>query len=85
MAAGNNKSKGNKSKSNKSASRTDFSFQITFAPERKLQGAKLKKVTDEFYGYTPGTNKTIKSKPEKLNDMKNVDDDSTRYPLGTYE
>ena len=39
---------------------------------------------DGFYGYVPGTTKTIKSKPKKLPDMKDVDDGSTRFPLGTY-
>ena len=69
---------GNKSKLKlKSISKSDFSFQITFAPERKLQGAKLKKAMDDFYGYAPGTTKTIKSKPDKLPDMKDVDDAST--------
>ena len=49
--------------------KSNFEFQITFAPERKLQGAKLKKAMDDFYGYAPGTTKTIKSKPDKLTDM----------------
>ena len=39
---------------------------------------------DEFYGYAPGTTKIIKSKPKKLPDMKEVDNGSTRFPLGTY-
>ena len=84
MAAGNkSKSKG-KSKSNTSTSKSDFSFQITFAPERKLQGSKLKKAMDEFYGYAHGTTKTFKLKPDKLPDMKDVDNGSTQYPLDTY-
>ena len=55
------------------AEKSNFEFQITFAPERKLQGAKLKKAMDDFYGYAPGTTKTIKSKPDKLSYMKDVD------------
>ena len=39
---------------------------------------------DEFYGYAPGTTKMIKSKPEKLHDMKDVDGGSTRFPHGTF-
>ena len=79
VATGN---KSNKS-GNKSKSKSDFSFQITFAPEKKLQGAKLKKAMDDFYGYVPGTTKTIKAKSVKLSDMKDVDDGGTRFPLGT--
>ena len=37
---------------------------------------------DNFYGYAQGTTKTIKSKPEKLPDMKDVDDESERFGLG---
>ena len=37
-----------------------------------------------YNGYTPGTTKTIKSKPDKLSDMKDVDDGSEWYALGTY-
>ena len=39
-----------------------FLFSVTFAPEDKLLGNKLKKAIDEYNGYTPGTTKTIKSK-----------------------
>ena len=56
-----------------------FSFSITFAPEKKLLGPKLKKAIDEYYGYTPGTTKNIKSKPTKMSDMDEVDDGSTRF------
>ena len=42
-------------------SKSDFSFQITFAPERHLQGTKLKKAMDELYDYALATTKTIKS------------------------
>ena len=69
---------------NKSKSKSDFSFQLTFAPERKLKDVKLKKTMDKFYGNAPGTTKAIKSKAEKLPDMKDVDDGSTIFPLGTY-
>ena len=43
----------------------------------------MKKAIDDFYGYAPGTTKTIKSKPDKLPDMKDVDDGSERYGHGT--
>ena len=72
-----------KSKSKlKSTAKSDFEFQITFAPERKLQDAKSKKAMDDFYGYFSGTTKTIKLKPDKLPNMKDVDDESERYALG---
>ena len=77
----NSKSK-TKSKS-KTTEKSNFEFQITFAPERKLQGVRLKKAMDDSYGYAPGTTKTIKSKSEKLPDMKDVDDRSEQYALGT--
>ena len=38
---------------------------------------------DDFYGYAPGTTKTIKSKPDKLPDMKDVDNGSKQYGHGT--
>ena len=86
--AADNKSTSSKSKSksrskSKPNKQSNFEFQITFAPGRKLQGAKLKKAMDDFYGYAPGTTKTIKSKPDKLPDMKDVDDGSERYGHGT--
>ena len=61
----------------------NFSFSVTFAPEDKLLGNKLKKAIDEYNGYTPGTTKTVKSKPEELPNMTDVDDDSTRFVTGT--
>ena len=61
----------------------NFSFSVTFAPEDKLLGNKLKKAIDEYNGYTPGTTKIIKSKPEELPDMADVDDDSTRFITST--
>ena len=44
----------------------------------------MKKAIGELYGYAPGTTKTIKSKPEKLPGMKDIDNSSTRFSLGTY-
>ena len=61
----------------------NFSFSVTFAPEDKLLGNKLKKAINEYNGHTPGTTKTIKSKPEELPDMADVDDDSDRFITGT--
>ena len=61
----------------------NFSFLVTFAPEDKLLGNKLKKAIDEYNRYTPKTTKTIKSKTEELPDMADVDDYSTRFVTGT--
>ena len=58
-------------------------FSVTFAPKKKLLGNKLKKAIDEYNGYTPGLTKTIKSKPEELPNMADIDDDSTRFLVGT--
>lgn len=44
----------------------------------------MKNTIDEFYGYAPDTAKTIKSKPEKLTDMKDVDDESIIFLLDTF-
>ena len=60
-----------------------FSFSITFAPENKLLGTKLKKAMDYYYGYTPGTTKNIKSKPLSDSDLQDVDDGTKRYEVGT--
>ena len=60
-----------------------FSFSITFALEKKLLGPKFKKAIDEYYGYTLGTTKNIKSKPERMQDMDEVDDGSTRFVADT--
>ena len=60
-----------------------FLFSVTFGPEKKLLGNKLKKAFDEYTGYTPGTTKIIKSKSEESPDMADVDDDSTRFLVGT--
>ena len=37
----------------------------------------------EYYGYTPGTTKTIKSKPVLDSDLSDVDDGTKRYDVGT--
>ena len=56
---------------------------MTFAPEDKLLGNKLKKAIDEYNRYTPGTTKTIKSKPKQLPNLADVDDNSERFITGT--
>ena len=38
---------------------------------------------DEHYGYTPGTTKTINSKPVLDSDISDVDDGTKRYEVGT--
>ena len=48
-----------------SQERRKFLFLVTFAPEKHLLGNKLKKAINEYNDYTPGTTKTIKSKPEE--------------------
>ena len=60
-----------------------FSFSITFTPEKKLLGAKLKKAMDDYYGYTPGTTKTIESKPVYYSDLQDVYDGTKRYDFET--
>ena len=51
-----------------------FAFELTFAPEPKLQGDKLKKAIDDFHNYTSGTSKQIKSKPDTVSeDLKILD------------
>ena len=37
-----------------------FTFHVTFAPEPKLTGNKLKKPMDDFHGFKAGTTKRIK-------------------------
>jgi len=68
-----------------SASKNHFSFQITYAPERKLTGKRLKRAIDDYYDLAPGTTKSIKQKPEEMDEdqMKDVDDGSERFPTGT--
>ena len=77
-----------KNNNNNNSAKTDakmnpFSFSITFAPEKKLLGAKLKKAMDNYYGYTPGTTKNINSKPVSDYDLQDVDDGTKRYEDGT--
>ena len=43
----------------------------------------MKKAIDKYYGYTPGTTKTIKSKPEELSNMEDIDDNTTQFSVGT--
>ena len=38
---------------------------------------------DDYYSYAPGTTKTIKSKPVPDIDLDDIDDGSTRFPVGT--
>ena len=38
---------------------------------------------DDYYGYTPGTTKRIKSKPVSDSDLQDVDDGTKRYDVGT--
>ena len=57
-----------------------FKFHITFAPELKLTGNKLKKAMDDFHGFKYGTTKRIKAKPDPL---EKVDDGTGRFPFKT--
>ena len=68
-----------------SKSKNNFSFQITYAPERKLTGKRLKRAINGYYDLAPGTTKSIKQKPEEMDEdqMKDVDDGSERFPTGT--
>lgn len=58
-------------------------FFIMFAPQKNLLGEKLKKSMDDYNGYAPKTTKTIKSKPLPDLDLRGVDDETTRFPVGT--
>ena len=49
------------SSANSTASKTPFSFSITYALERKLTGKKLKRAIDDYYDLSPGTTKSIKT------------------------
>ena len=62
-----------------------FAFELTFAPEPKLQGEKLKKAIDDFHNYTSGTTKQIKSKPDTVSEELETLDAPTekRYDVGT--
>ena len=63
-----------------------FEFDLTFAPEPKLQGEKLNKVIDDYHNYAPGTTKQIKSKPERTDEeLEAVDSPSEkRYEVNTH-
>ena len=61
----------------------NFSFSVTFAPEKKLLGTKLKKDMDGYYRYTPGTTKTINWKLLLGSDLSDVDHRTERYDLET--
>ena len=59
-----------------------FTFDITFAPEPKLTGEKLKKALDDFHGFKAGTTKRIKSKPDS-DSFDKLDDKTGRLPFKT--
>ena len=52
----------------------EFTFDINFAPEKKLTGNYLKKAIDDFHAFKSGTTKRIKSKPD---DFEALDDNSS--------
>ena len=60
-------------------------FSITFAPERPITGKKLRHAIDDYHHFSPGTTKKIKSKHIEgpIEDMDAVDDNSTRFHVGT--
>ena len=60
-------------------------FFITFAPERPITGEKLWYAIDDYHYFTPGTTKKVKSKhiEEPTDDIADVDDNSTRFHVGT--
>ena len=72
---------------NQGAISKDFAFEITFAPENKITGTKLKKPMDDFNDYARGTTKKIKSSDfvRDEEDLKGVDGDpdEPRYKYGT--
>lgn len=58
---------------------------ITFAPKRPITGKKLQHAIDDYNHFTPGITKKVKSKhiEELADDMTDVDDNSTRFHVGT--
>ena len=60
-------------------------FSITFAPERPITGKKLCHAIDDYHHFSPGTTKKVKSKhlEEPDDDMSDVDNNFTRFHLGT--
>ena len=59
-------------------------FSIKFALERSITGKKLRHAIDDYH-FTPGTTKKVKSKhiEKPTGDMASIDDDSTRFHVGT--
>ena len=60
-------------------------FSITFAPERPITGKKLWHTIDDYHHFPTGTTKKVKSKhlEEPAYDMRDVDDNSTRFHVDT--
>ena len=58
---------------------------ITFAPERLITMKKFCHAINDYHHFSPGTTKKIKSKhvEEPTEDMDAVDDNSTRFHVGT--
>jgi hypothetical protein len=56
-------------------------FSITFAPEKKISGRKLKQAMDSYHHFSTGNTKKIKSNyiGESPDNLDTVDDGSTRY------
>lgn len=73
------------SSTNSNAFKDPFSFSITYAPEQKLTGKRLKRAIDDYYDLSPGTTKSIKQKPDDMNtdQMSEVDNGEERYSTGT--
>ena len=60
-------------------------FYITFAPEQPITGKKIRHAIDNCHHFSQGTTKKIKSKhiEEPADDMDAVDNNSTRFHVGT--
>ena len=60
-------------------------FSITFAPERPITGNKLQHAIDDYHHFPPGTTKKVKSKhlEEPADNMRDVDNNSTQFHVGT--
>ena len=72
VAEKNNDAETGKNTKNATTNANQFSFSITFAPEKKLLGTKVKKSMDDYYGNTPGTTKKIKLKGDSMKSRSNV-------------
>ena len=61
-------------------------FSITFAPERLITGKKLRHAINDYHYFCPGSTKKIKSKhlEEPSEDILAVDDESTKFNVGTH-